>query len=147
VPIRVKALLEESEPTEEEHQRVLELARTEIARQERNEYDALEEAIPDLIRLERYERRAWSRHALVGSFFMVARARVHRGLVQLDPTKSVAVTLVPFDLFMMLLSALSCAFVGWAVLSYTYRRNSISSNRSRFECDVGEGSSFLRPRR
>ena len=61
VPIRVKALLEESEPNEEEHQRVLELARTEIARRERNEYDALEEAVPDLIRLERYERRAWSR--------------------------------------------------------------------------------------
>src|SRR5271156_5169470 len=57
VPIRVKALLEESEPTEEEHQRVLELARTEIARRERNEYDALEEAVPDLIRLERYEQR------------------------------------------------------------------------------------------
>ena len=35
VPIRVKALLEESEPSEEEHQRLLELARTEIARQER----------------------------------------------------------------------------------------------------------------
>jgi len=61
VPIRVKALLEEAEPSEEEHQRVLELARTEIARRERNEYDALEEAVPDLIRLERYERRAWSR--------------------------------------------------------------------------------------
>jgi hypothetical protein len=42
---------------------VLELARTEIARQERNEYHALEEAIPDLIRLERYERRAWSRQS------------------------------------------------------------------------------------
>jgi hypothetical protein len=39
----------------------LKLARTEIARRERNEYDALEEAVPDLIRLERYERRAWSR--------------------------------------------------------------------------------------
>jgi hypothetical protein len=48
VPIRVKALLEELEPTEEEHQRVLEPARTQIARQERIEYDALEEAIPDL---------------------------------------------------------------------------------------------------
>jgi hypothetical protein len=61
VPIRVKALLEESELSEEEHQRLLELARTEIARRERNEYDALEEAVPDLIRLERYERCAWSR--------------------------------------------------------------------------------------
>ena len=47
---------------------------------------------------------------------MVARARVHRGLVQLDPTELVIVTVVPFDLFMMLLSALSCAFTGWAVL-------------------------------
>jgi hypothetical protein len=61
VPIRVKALLEESEPTEDEHQRALELARKEIARQERDKYDALEEAMPDLIRLDRYVRRAWSR--------------------------------------------------------------------------------------
>jgi hypothetical protein len=61
VPIRVKALLEQSEPSEEEHQRLLELARTEITRRERDEYDALEEAVPDLIRLERYQRRAWSR--------------------------------------------------------------------------------------
>jgi hypothetical protein len=61
VPIRVKALLEEPESSEEEHQRLLELARTEIARRERDEYDALEHAVPDLMRLERYERRAWSR--------------------------------------------------------------------------------------
>jgi hypothetical protein len=33
----------------------------EIQCQQRTEYEALEEAIPDLIRLERYERRAWSR--------------------------------------------------------------------------------------
>ena len=46
---------------------------------------------------------------------MVARARVHRGLVQLDPTELV-ITVVPFDVFMMLLSALSCALMGWAVL-------------------------------
>jgi hypothetical protein len=32
-----------------------------VKRQQRTEYEALEEAIPDLIRLERYERRAWSR--------------------------------------------------------------------------------------
>jgi hypothetical protein len=37
-------------------------AKSEIRRQQRNEYEALEEAIPDLIRLERYERRAWSLH-------------------------------------------------------------------------------------
>jgi hypothetical protein len=60
VPVRLKALVEE--PTDEEEERALQLARAEIRRQERNEYEALEEAIPDLIRLERYERRAWSRH-------------------------------------------------------------------------------------
>jgi hypothetical protein len=59
VPVRVKALLEE--PIKEEEQRALELAREEIRRRQRDEYAALEEAIPDLIRLERYERRAWSR--------------------------------------------------------------------------------------
>jgi hypothetical protein len=60
VPIRLKALLEE--PTQEDEERALQLARAEIRRQERNDHEALEEAIPDLIRLERYERRAWSRH-------------------------------------------------------------------------------------
>ena len=60
VPVRLKALLEE--PTDEEEERALQLARAEIRRQERNDHEALEAAIPDLIRLERYERRAWSRH-------------------------------------------------------------------------------------
>jgi hypothetical protein len=60
VPIRLKALLQEL--TDEEEERALQLAREQIRRQQRNEYEALEEAIPDLIRLERYERRAWSRH-------------------------------------------------------------------------------------
>lgn len=59
VPCQIKALLEE--PTEAEEERALELARKEIKRQQRNEYEALEEATPDLIRLERYDRRAWSR--------------------------------------------------------------------------------------
>jgi hypothetical protein len=59
VPVNIKALVEE--PTNEEQQQALEFARREIQRQQRNEYEALEEAIPDLIRLERYERRAWSR--------------------------------------------------------------------------------------
>ena len=59
VPIDIKMLLEE--PTEQEEEQALELAREEIKRRQRNDYEALEEAIPDLIRLERYERRAWSR--------------------------------------------------------------------------------------
>ena len=61
VPIGIKALLEEEEPSEEEASRALEIARQEIRRQQRTEYEAVEEAIPDLTRLERYERRAWSR--------------------------------------------------------------------------------------
>jgi hypothetical protein len=59
--IRIKALLEEEEPGEQREELALALARQEIQRQQRKEYEALEEAIPDLIRLERYERRAWSR--------------------------------------------------------------------------------------
>ena len=52
-------LLEEPDPLEE--QRARDLARKEIEQQQRDQYQALEAAIPDLIRLERYERRAWSR--------------------------------------------------------------------------------------
>jgi hypothetical protein len=59
VPIDIKALVEE--PTEEDEERALALAAQEIRRRQRNEYQAVEEAIPDLIRLERYERQAWSR--------------------------------------------------------------------------------------
>jgi hypothetical protein len=59
VPVEIKALVEE--PTDEAQQRALEFASHEIQCQQRTEYEALEQAIPDLIRLERYERRAWSR--------------------------------------------------------------------------------------
>jgi len=61
VPIDLQALLEDEDLSEDEQERLLEIARREIRRQQRTEYEALEEAIPDLIRLERYERRAWSR--------------------------------------------------------------------------------------
>jgi hypothetical protein len=81
VPLRVKCLLEESEPTEEEHQRALELARKEITRQQRDEYEALEEAVPDLIRLERYERRAWSRQkGAIREFLNLKFTRIVQGL-------------------------------------------------------------------
>ena len=62
VPIELKVLLAEEELSEEEEERLLVISRREIRRQQRTEYEALEEAVPDLIRLERYERRAWSRH-------------------------------------------------------------------------------------
>jgi hypothetical protein len=59
VPLGLKVLLEEPNPLEEQGAR--DLARKEIEQQQRDEHQALEAAIPDLIRLERYERRAWSR--------------------------------------------------------------------------------------
>jgi hypothetical protein len=61
VPIRIKALLQPPNSLEQE-QRALDRARRHFMEQERDEYEALEEAVPDLVRLERYERRAWSRH-------------------------------------------------------------------------------------
>jgi hypothetical protein len=57
VPIRLKALVEEQEVDDQ----ILQLAERRIKEQERDEYEALEAAILDLIRLGRYERRAWSR--------------------------------------------------------------------------------------
>ncbi len=59
VPLGLKVLLEEPNSLEEE--RALDLARKQIEQQQRDEHEALKMAIPDLIRLERYERRAWSR--------------------------------------------------------------------------------------
>ena len=64
VPDCLKALLEEPdsmEDDEEDDERALEQAVKWVAQQERDEYQAIEEAISDLVRLVRYERRAWSR--------------------------------------------------------------------------------------
>lgn len=78
VPVGLKALIEE--PTEEEEQRALALARAEIRRQQRNEYEALEEAIPDLIRMERYERQASSRQKrAVQQFVLIKFSREWHG--------------------------------------------------------------------
>lgn len=82
VPIQIKVLLEEEEPTEEEEERALDRAGKEVKRQQRTEYEALEEAIPDLIRLERYERRAWSRQKqAIQEFVLMKFARAMAGLV------------------------------------------------------------------
>jgi hypothetical protein len=59
VPLSLKVLLEEPDPREEQH--ALDLTWKQIEQQQRDEHEAMQEAIPDLIRLERYERRAWSR--------------------------------------------------------------------------------------
>jgi hypothetical protein len=57
VPIRLKALVEVQEVDDQ----ILQLAEKRVKEQERDEYEGLEAAILDLIRLGRYERRAWSR--------------------------------------------------------------------------------------
>ena len=61
VPIRLKALLEETQ-SGEEYERACEIAEKCLAQEERGDAEGLEEAIPDLKRLDRYERRAWSQH-------------------------------------------------------------------------------------
>jgi hypothetical protein len=69
VPIRLKALLEEADSAEL-RQRALDLATKHIDAQQRDEYEALQEAIPDLKRLDRYERRAWSQQKCAIREFM-----------------------------------------------------------------------------
>lgn len=60
VPDGLKALLEECE-SEEEMARALAKAERHLREQERDEFEAFESALPDLVRLDRYYRRAWSR--------------------------------------------------------------------------------------
>lgn len=58
VPILLKSLLRGPETTEQQRD-AMDWASKQI--EERDEYEALEAAARDLIRLDRYERRAWSR--------------------------------------------------------------------------------------
>jgi hypothetical protein len=60
VPLRLKVLLEEPDWMDPD-EGTLALARQQIEKEERDELEALEAAVPDLVRLDRYERRAWSR--------------------------------------------------------------------------------------
>jgi hypothetical protein len=60
VPGRITALLKWSDSIEHER-RARETARKLVEEQERDEFQALEEVAADLIRLDRYERRCWSR--------------------------------------------------------------------------------------
>jgi hypothetical protein len=56
VPIRLKALLEKPEDESAKNGAV-----NDPGDEDRDEYEALEAALRDLVRLDRYERRAWSR--------------------------------------------------------------------------------------
>ena len=74
VPLRLKVLLEESDYIDEETR---EGARKQIKEREqierRDEYEALGAAVDDLIRLDRYERRAWSRQKRAVREFILFR--------------------------------------------------------------------------
>jgi len=67
VPLELKVLLQGPETIEEE-ERALDLARKQI--KERDEFEAFEQAAIDLIYLDRYERRAWSRQKRAIRAFM-----------------------------------------------------------------------------
>src|SRR3984893_7332669 len=67
VPLGLKVLLQSPETIEEE-ERALDLARQQI--RERDEFEAFEQAAIDLLRLDRYERRAWSRQKCAIRAFM-----------------------------------------------------------------------------
>jgi hypothetical protein len=82
VPLELKVLMQSPETIEEE-ERALELARQQI--KERDEFEAFEQAAIDLIRLDRYERRAWSRQKHTIRAFMnlkLVRDTKKRGLAQ-----------------------------------------------------------------
>jgi hypothetical protein len=68
VPLELKVLLQSPDETIEEEERALELARQQI--KERDEFEAFEQAAIDLIHLDRYERRAWSRQKRAIRAFM-----------------------------------------------------------------------------
>ena len=69
VPICLKGLLEESDCIERERI-ARKLARKQIEEHQRDDHEALEEAAADLIRLDRYERRSWSRQKRAIRSFM-----------------------------------------------------------------------------
>jgi hypothetical protein len=70
--IILEAMSDEPTPINNE---VLDWARREIEAYRRDEHDALKAAAPDLVRLDRYERRAWLRQKRTIEEFMMIKAR------------------------------------------------------------------------
>ena len=66
------AMSDEPTPIDNE---VLDWARREIESCRRDEHDGLKAAVPDLLRLDRYEYRAWSRQKRAIEEFMMIKAR------------------------------------------------------------------------
>jgi hypothetical protein len=82
IPIGLKALLSEEPVSAEAKRHAVEVARKLINAQERDEYEALEEAGTDLVRLDRYERRAWSRQKRAIRSFMNLRLKSNLNRVE-----------------------------------------------------------------
>jgi hypothetical protein len=72
VPGRIFALLEWTDSIEHE-QHAFEIARKLVEQSERDEFEALEQAANDLVRLERYEQRCWSQQRRAIRNFMNLR--------------------------------------------------------------------------
>jgi hypothetical protein len=68
----VEVLSDEEKPLDNE---ILERARKEIEGRQRDEHDAFRTAAPDLVRLDRYEHRAWSRQKRAIEEFMTIKAK------------------------------------------------------------------------
>jgi translation elongation factor EF-1beta len=62
IPINIKALVEEDSGSIEPSENALKAAFRLVESTERDEHEIMEEAAIDLIRLDRYERRIWSRY-------------------------------------------------------------------------------------
>jgi hypothetical protein len=62
IPIDIKALVEEDSGSIEPSENALKAAFRLVESTERDEHEIMEEAAIDLIRLDRYERRIWSRY-------------------------------------------------------------------------------------
>ena len=68
----VEVLLDEEKSLDSE---ILERARKAIEARQRDEHEALKAAAPDLVRLDRYECRAWSRQKRAIQDFMMIKAK------------------------------------------------------------------------
>jgi hypothetical protein len=62
IPINIKALAEEDSGSIEPSENALKAASRLVESTERDEHEIMEEAAIDLVRLDRYERRVWSRY-------------------------------------------------------------------------------------
>jgi hypothetical protein len=77
VAILLDAISDEPTPIDDE---AVERAREKMAAEQRDEHEALKAAVPDLVRLERYERRAWSRKRReIQEFVSIKASRLFRG--------------------------------------------------------------------